>query len=401
MKIKYYIPALLCMMILFTSLPVSAAEVSGNDANNGIMLLSDDYGIATTDTYYPNSVTNYFVEKKLYISKFSDVINVDVDLFDIYFSNDTDYNSLSNCINIYYNSISPLITNNSSSPSANILDYRYYIIINGKKYYFDNNWTSIVFDEYISGAVGKVGCELSFSILTSDLDLFFDFNMSGTSTSNSSGTTENYQYTGTIYTPYETATKEFGYTLTISWNDFQWDIYRSVDTSNSLLKLIWQHCVNWSSSLSQQLTTLQNNIVYEIQVLKNNIITKLDSINSSINNKFSELFSKMDEEQDEIINGYDDTQASDSNNELSGSLNTYQDTEKAVTDEAFSGIGEYTVTEQGAQSFATQFLTVFPLVASMMQSMYQSASSFNIVISVIFTTIIASMVIGLFRFYRR
>lgn len=167
---------------------------------------------------------------------------------------------------------------------------------------------------------------------------------------------------------------------------FNWEVpeftaaYRSMDYHNPIyyLKNIGEYLTNG------------------FEELKN----KLDTLNTTITNKFTEMFNQMKEEHEETLNGYDDTEGTESNDMLDDSLDTYQENEQAITEQAFEGIGEYTVTEDGAQSFAVQFLTVFPLVASMMQTFYQSASSFNIVISVLFTTVIASMVIGLFRFYR-
>lgn len=140
--------------------------------------------------------------------------------------------------------------------------------------------------------------------------------------------------------------------------------------------------------------------LYYLKNIADKITTGLTEISNKISSNFQKLFNENDAHQEELVNGYDDTEGTESNALLNETLDTYQENEQVITEQAFEGIEEYTVTEEGAQSFAVQFLTVFPLVASMMQSFYQSASSFNIVISVMFTTIIASMVIGLFRFYR-
>jgi len=379
MKIKYYIPALLCMMILFNSLPVSAAEVSGNDVNNGIMLLSTDDGIATAGTYYPNSILNDNVKKSLNLSYFTDIINLDFKLCDIYFNGDADFYNRCNLLDLYFPYNVTINSIDTTENQSSIVNFKLYVNINGKKYYFINQWESIVPDDYIMSAVGHFGIEVQINNKNNDFLQHFNVSIDGDATKNTYYT-DRYDYNlyGTVGNT--TLTKSpIPVDITVSWTGVEWDIRRETNTVSGII-----------SDISNKLTDLKTNVMDQFRIFRN-----------EVSNKFTELFTKMDEEQEEIINGYDDTQASDSNNELSSSLDTYQNTEQNITQEAFSGIGEYTVTEEGAQSFATQFLTVFPLVASMMQSFYQSASSFNIVISVIFTTIIASMVIGLFRFYRR
>ena len=126
---------------------------------------------------------------------------------------------------------------------------------------------------------------------------------------------------------------------------------------------------------------------------------------------FSALYEQMKKEQDEqleqnseqhdeVINGFDASGGNSASGNLGNSLDSMEEVESGITDKAFEGMNEYTIPEEGVTGYAQQFLTTFPLVAAMMQSIYDSSGPFNILLSVTFTFVLVSMLIGLYRFYK-
>lgn len=126
---------------------------------------------------------------------------------------------------------------------------------------------------------------------------------------------------------------------------------------------------------------------------------------------FTALYKQMTEEQDEqltqsseqhdeLINGFDASGGNNASGNLGNSLDSMEEVESGITDKAFEGMSEYTIPEEGVTGYAQQFLTTFPLVAAMMQSIYDSSGPFNILLSVTFTFVLVSMLIGLYRFYK-
>lgn len=108
---------------------------------------------------------------------------------------------------------------------------------------------------------------------------------------------------------------------------------------------------------------------------------------------------ETNEKLDSLVNGYENEDANANNDELSNNLDEMQGVENTLTNDAFEGMNEYTITDD-IMNYSGQFAVAFPLVASMIQSVFDSSGEFSILVSVIFTVAIASMLIGLFRFYK-
>lgn len=185
-------------------------------------------------------------------------------------------------------------------------------------------------------------------------------------------------------------------------------INQNIITSNTLqqqtidaIKADTTNTTNWFTTLISNLSTWYYQRKEDLSNWFLDVDTRLSSgftaLYSQMTKEQSELLDQMTSEHEEELHGYDTTKESDINTELSGSLGNLEDVEKDVTNVAFEGMSEYTITEN-VVDYAPQFLTTFPMVASMLQSIFDSSDELGIMISVIFTVTIVSMVIGLYRY---
>lgn len=114
-----------------------------------------------------------------------------------------------------------------------------------------------------------------------------------------------------------------------------------------------------------------------------------------------EELGRQNELTDELINGYDSSAGDTTNDNLSDSLNSYDEVQSEVIDTAIGNLDSYTIGSGGIAGYAAALLTTFPLVSSMMQSIFSSAGNFAIVITAGFTLTIVCMVLGISKFFVR
>lgn len=193
---------------------------------------------------------------------------------------------------------------------------------------------------------------------------------------------------------------------------------------NELVK-INQNLITANTLQQQTIDAIKDhdtNVGNWFNTLTNNLGSWFQQLYTSMGVGFEKLYKQMTEEQteqleqdkqfhdeemeqsseqhDEALHGFDASDGNDASGNLENSLGSMEEIESGITDKAFEGMDEYTIPEEGVTGYAQQFLTTFPLVAAMMQSIYDSSGPFNILLSVTFTFVLVSILIGLYRFYK-
>lgn len=367
---------------LITPITANAAEVSSGDAEYGIMTLSEeDYGISTANLYYQNAVEAD--SKSLFFrpSFYQDNFTLSLPLFELNLSNTSAFGHGNNFVayinaNISFDlngTIYPLsFFVDESTIEFNVTDYNFWILYKGQKYSIPINygWIDFTIDHAFDSAIAEFGIDIHCQTLGSPImGEYFAYD----------SLTQSYQASAPVI-------RGCTYNLIVDWSTFEYDIVNNGRGTFTLLNSI----ITWLSDITSN-----------IQVFGQGIISNIQSYGQSIIDKFDELFKKIDDDQEELINGYDSTENDSAASTLGSTIDNLEENEAQIKDQAFENINEYTVPESdGIASYATQFATVFPLIASMMQSIYTQSDGFGIIISIAFTLTIASMLIGLFRFYK-
>lgn len=399
---------------LFITAPmtVSAVEyesytVSGGDlvpqSDSGIMLLSEDYGVATVASVFPHAIPSGLKTITYWPSYTTSHEVLEISLFKFcvsdYISDNKwrDYNTM--CL---YGNI-----NVQNIVGMNPYLGRLWIRNGGKKYELVNysNWYGFEADEQFNIAEFEVG-----------IDIYFNNKFKADSDRPLS------EYSRPDLTEDN---------LTVVWEAFSFDCYydntleaekldnihSSVETSNYWLRSIYDNIGSWLDAIWNSIThgflDVYNKFNELINKLENvradmnsaltNIFNRLldlhNNMTASLTSWFNTLFEKMDDEHDEIINGYDSSTNNEAVGQLNDSMTQAMEKEDAVNQQANGYVDGYTINGDGVVGYASQFLTVFPLVSSMMQSIFDSSGAFGIIFSVIFTMTIVCMFIGMFRWY--
>lgn len=104
---------------------------------------------------------------------------------------------------------------------------------------------------------------------------------------------------------------------------------------------------------------------------------------------------------DQLTNGYDSSTGNSMNSDFSASLNSYQTSEDSLFSTARSGLDDFTFVD--FSSYPT-LVTAMSFVTSLMTSIYISmggeSGPIGIVLSVLFSVMLVSMIIGLYRYYQ-
>lgn len=126
-----------------------------------------------------------------------------------------------------------------------------------------------------------------------------------------------------------------------------------------------------------------------------------ESAMSEISNKLDNIDSSIDESTDTITSGYDQSAGSVMNDNFSSSVDDYQQAEGSLFDAATSGMNDFEFINFTSYP---ALVTAMTFVTSTMSSIYIAfggeSGPIGIVLAVLFSVMLVSMVIGLYRFYQ-
>lgn len=131
---------------------------------------------------------------------------------------------------------------------------------------------------------------------------------------------------------------------------------------------------------------------YSMENAINGVNSTLKNQTNSINNTITQ---QTQQQTNSLENGYDNSGMNNSNDQLSGSLDQYDQAESQITDQAHSYIEDISLS---APTYASGILSAISFSASFLQSLFVNMDDFNLVIVLALTLTFVSMLIGWFRF---
>lgn len=138
----------------------------------------------------------------------------------------------------------------------------------------------------------------------------------------------------------------------------------------------------WMKSHSQWLTSTYTEFKNDFQKKHETIVAKLDEIIET------------------LTRGYENPVGDSVDSKMDSDLIDLDIAQKNVTDGATENLNNFTVPSDGFNSFDPRFMGAFALVSGMLQTIFDTSGNFTITMSVIFIMTIASMVTGLFRYFK-
>lgn len=112
------------------------------------------------------------------------------------------------------------------------------------------------------------------------------------------------------------------------------------------------------------------------------------------------LSDKLEEIKNTLTKGYDTTDSDSVSGKIEESMKVTESTDKVLTDNAIDTLDGFTVPSDGLAGYGPQFLRAITLCSGMLQSIYESLGEYSSVVSILFTITIATMLIGMFRFFK-
>ncbi len=132
------------------------------------------------------------------------------------------------------------------------------------------------------------------------------------------------------------------------------------------------------------------------------ISTKLDNIDSSINNSAAEITDNMQAQTDTITNGYNSSSGDSMNNDFSSSVGSYSDASDNLFNTATSGLDSFGFANINAySSVVTSLSFVQTVMASMFTAVGGESGPYGIVLSILFSVVLVSLLVGIYRYYNR
>ena len=142
-------------------------------------------------------------------------------------------------------------------------------------------------------------------------------------------------------------------------------------------------------------TSAMSNIQSELE----NQSTELETQTQELETQTSEL-KKQNTKLDNLMNGYDSSAGSAANTQLQGSVDNYGSMEGTLYDSVSSGLSDFEFFD--FQSVPAM-ITGLSFIGAIMQSWFVAAggaSGVGIVLSVLFSVMLVSMLLGLYRHYQ-
>ena len=130
-------------------------------------------------------------------------------------------------------------------------------------------------------------------------------------------------------------------------------------------------------------------------------IKKMDDSLGDIDQSLGDINSNITEQGDQMMNGFDTADADSMNDSFSASLTKYQTAEDSLFSAAQSGLDGFTFVDFSSYPvLVTSMSFVTALMTSVYAAMGGETGPVGIVLSVLFSVMLVSMAIGLYRFYQ-
>lgn len=130
-----------------------------------------------------------------------------------------------------------------------------------------------------------------------------------------------------------------------------------------------------------------------------NIQTELENQTTEMENQTSEL-KKQNSKLDNLTNGFDSSAGTAANTQLQGSVDNYGSMEGTLFDSVSSGLSDFDFFNLNS---VPAMVTGLSFIGAIMQSWFVAAggaSGVGIVLSVLFSVMIVSMILGLYKHYQ-
>lgn len=345
------------------------------------------------------------------------------------------------------------------SMTSSILNVKPYVEIDGETHYISNgNDNAFTVDHLSSDIPFLVGAEISLLVNYNGYEVS-DTTMASYYGSVDIGITRNAYNFGINGIRYASTGEEAIVDSIISWGNIQNTTLNSIytkvfDSYNKLIEIKNVLTVNLMSKLTDMLTTITENddsnfastlskmqsfmdlaknnhdALYELLELNHSDVVmcmgdiwaeimwgfedmrdwmsehstwlsdKYDEFTADFQLKHETIVSKLDEIIETLTRGYKNPVSDSVDKKMDSDLLNLDVAQKDVTGFATENLENFTVPSDGFDSFDPRFMGAFALVSGMMQTIFDTSGNFTITMSVIFIMTIASMVTGLFRYFK-
>ena len=170
-----------------------------------------------------------------------------------------------------------------------------------------------------------------------------------------------------------------------------------LDTSNSYLGNIFTAIQNNTSSTATWLQTLVNHVDANHRAQISNADTNAANIISTLNANHKAQTENDDKNADDIMNSYDKSDQDSDNKRFEDSRKELQEQEDSLFSSAMEGFGSLDMSDYSFGRFSAM-QGAFSFVSGFIQSCYVKMGDFGAVVTVGLVLLIATKVIGLFRF---
>lgn len=183
------------------------------------------------------------------------------------------------------------------------------------------------------------------------------------------------------------------FTYIIKTDNLPVDIYSAL--------LMYFYC-DQSNSASFDLVS---NLTFDITPYTRNefagIMSNIDDLQGDINDRFGELEENLNQNFDDLMHSYDSSKGDLVNDNFQASLNEYETAENSLFNTATESLGAY---EFFDFSSVPAMITGISFVTSVMTSIYTAlggvSGASGIILSILFSVMLVSMVLGLSRLYQ-
>lgn len=170
-------------------------------------------------------------------------------------------------------------------------------------------------------------------------------------------------------------------------------IAQLIQTIINQLDALWNQFAGEFTNMFAAWQTHTDAIVAAIQNIGTQASDGIQDIIDAGHNDADQIQENQDENADQIMNGYDNSQITGDNQELSDSLNQYDQAEDDLMDDVNGAINDVDFNLD-----LTSFSSVIQTVSQFLQACYENSGNFKIVINLSLLVSLASCVIGLYRF---
>lgn len=225
-------------------------------------LSTEDYSVATTNTYYRNTIADGSKTVRYSPSYYTGVDTLSFKLFDVDLSTDIYFPNVNQFMGVFKDGFDI----SGATNGMNYLGYQLWAVIGGEKFYFSNYynaWLTFTHDHYFGHSICTIGIDLKFAPVFS--------NPTGSITANPNNT-------GGYYITDDTLTRDSGGYITVAWSGFEWQLADS-HTSDSY----------WNSKNNADMNTGLTNIFNRLEDVRISLWNQIENLRISLWNKIDEF----------------------------------------------------------------------------------------------------------------